>query len=125
MEYLRRTVDQTIDELFPDLPAIALDGAKAVGKTETASQRAASIVRLDDPGLQQTVRADPGSLLRRPRPLLIDEWQRVSEIWDAVRRQVDEDPREDSSCSPEVRLRSKERRSTPARAGSHGCACDR
>lgn len=93
MEYLRRTVDQTIDELFPDLPAIALDGAKAVGKTETASQRAASIVRLDDPGLQQTVRADPGSLLRRPRPLLIDEWQRVSEIWDAVRRQVDEDPR--------------------------------
>ena len=37
--YVRRVVDQELDELFGDLPAILLDGPKGVGKTETALAR--------------------------------------------------------------------------------------
>ncbi len=36
--------------------------------------------------------ADPELVIRRPRPLLIDEWQKVPEVWDVVRRAVDADP---------------------------------
>ena len=38
--YLRRTVDELLDTFLPQAPAIALDGAKGVGKTGTALQRA-------------------------------------------------------------------------------------
>jgi uncharacterized protein len=91
MVYSRRIIDDEIDELFADLAALAVDGAKAVGKTETALQRAAAVVRLDATATQQTVAADPESILTRARPLLIDEWQRVPPVWDVVRRAVDSD----------------------------------
>ena len=93
MAYIRRIVDDEIDDLFGDLPALALDGAKAVGKTETARQRVSGIVRLDVPATQQTIAAEPASILTRPRPLLIDEWQRVPAVWDVVRHAVDDDAR--------------------------------
>ena len=41
MVYVRRTVDLELDDLFPHVAAIALDGPKAVGKTTTAAQRGA------------------------------------------------------------------------------------
>lgn len=91
MSYLPRIVDQGLDELFPELPAIALDGAKGVGKTATASQRAVSIVHLDNQAQQSVVAADPDGILDRPRPLLLDEWQFVPDVWDVVRHSVDED----------------------------------
>ena len=40
MEYLPRTVDLELDELLPLAPAIAIDGPKGVGKTDTARRRA-------------------------------------------------------------------------------------
>jgi uncharacterized protein len=46
--YRRRIVDDELDELIAGLPAIALEGPKAVGKTATALRRAATVYRLDD-----------------------------------------------------------------------------
>ncbi len=92
MRYVRRIIDRELDELFGQIPAIAIDGPKAVGKTTTAEQRVLSLLRLDSKANLETVHADPGLLLRRARPLLIDEWQKVPEVWDVVRRAVDADP---------------------------------
>jgi hypothetical protein len=39
--YQARIVDGELDQMMPMLPAISLGGAKGVGKTETASRRAA------------------------------------------------------------------------------------
>lgn len=89
MPYLRRVVDDELDELAPSLPAIALEGAKGVGKTETALQRAATVHRLDDPAQRAIAQAAPDRLLDGPRPVLLDEWQRVPPVWDGVRRAVD------------------------------------
>ncbi|MDQ1308697.1 MAG: uncharacterized protein QG671_4532, partial [Actinomycetota bacterium] len=41
MRYARRIIDDELDELFGQVPAIAIDGPRAVGKTTTAEQRVA------------------------------------------------------------------------------------
>lgn len=88
--YQRRVVDDELDELFADLPAIALEGSKGVGKTRTALQRAKTVHRLDDPAELAVAKADPARLLEGERPVLIDEWQRLPQVWDLVRRAVDD-----------------------------------
>ena len=88
--YERRVLDDVLDELLPQLPAVALEGAKAVGKTATALQRARTIRRLDDPGQRALAAADLDRVLQGPFPVLIDEWQNVTPIWDKVRRAVDD-----------------------------------
>jgi predicted AAA+ superfamily ATPase len=87
--YRRRIVDDELDELLPALPALALEGAKGVGKTATALERAATVHELDDPAQRAIAEADPSRLLAGPTPVLIDEWQRVPDTWDLVRRAVD------------------------------------
>lgn len=89
-KYRPRIVDRELDELLTGLPAIALQGPKAVGKTATALRRAATVYRLDDEGERSIAAADPRQLLRGERPILIDEWQRVPESFDRVRRAVDD-----------------------------------
>jgi predicted AAA+ superfamily ATPase len=82
-------VDSEIDALFSELPAIHLDGPKAVGKTATALQRAKTVWRLDQPRQQAIGEADPDLLIVGARPVLIDEWQRVPEVWNSVKMSVD------------------------------------
>lgn len=92
MAYQRRLVDDLLDQLLPELSAIALEGAKGVGKTATASERAASIVSLDDPRQREILEADLDRVTQLQTPVLIDEWQLHPAVWDRVRRAVDDDP---------------------------------
>ena len=88
--YLPRIVDGELDELVRALPAIALEGAKAVGKTRTALMRACTVHRLTAPGERAVIEADPARLVApQDPPVLIDEWQRLPESWDLVRDAVD------------------------------------
>jgi hypothetical protein len=87
--YQRRVVDDELDELTRALGAIALEGAKAVGKTATAAQRVTTIHQLDDPERRAIAEADPERLLGAAPPVLIDEWQYVPAVWDKVRRAAD------------------------------------
>ena len=88
--YRQRVVDRDLDELLGPLAAIALEGAKGVGKTATAERRVSTVVRLDEPAQRDVAAADPNLALNGPPPVLLDEWQRVPSIWDAVRRAVDD-----------------------------------
>jgi uncharacterized protein len=89
MEYLPRVLEAELDELFASLPALAIEGAKGVGKTAMASRRAKTIHALDDPEQLELATADPKRLLATDTPILIDEWQRLPQTWDLVRRAVD------------------------------------
>jgi uncharacterized protein len=89
MAYQRRILDDELDLLLGALAALAIEGPKGVGKTETASRRASTIHRLDDPARLSVAEADPKRLLEAETPILIDEWQRLPETWDLVRRAVD------------------------------------
>ena len=89
--YRHRIVDIELDELR-DLPAISLEGPKAVGKTETAARRANTTFDLDNPETLAIIEADPNRLVNNGEPpVFIDEWQRYPPSWDLVRRQVDAD----------------------------------
>jgi predicted AAA+ superfamily ATPase len=87
--YTRRIVDDEIDELFGGLAALSIEGAKAVGKTATASQRARTIYALDNDDQRSVIEGDRTRVLEGERPVLIDEWQRLPTSWDIVRREVD------------------------------------
>jgi predicted AAA+ superfamily ATPase len=88
--YRRRIADDELDELLGDLAAIAIEGPKGVGKTRTALERAKTVHRLDDPAELAVAAADPARLLEGERPVLLDEWQRLPQVWDLVRRAVDD-----------------------------------
>lgn len=90
MFYSPRLLDSILDTFFAELPAVALEGAKGVGKTATATQRARQTVHLDNPRERASLAADPYDIANRSLPLLLDEWQLLPEVWDVVRRLVDE-----------------------------------
>jgi predicted AAA+ superfamily ATPase len=88
--YRPRIVDGELDELLAGLPAVSIEGPKAVGKTVTAIRRAATAYRLDSAAERSIVEADTSRLVEGERPILIDEWQRLPESFDRVRRAVDD-----------------------------------
>ena len=88
--YRPRIVDGELDELLAGLPAISIEGPKAVGKTATAIRRAATVYRLDDDREHPILAADTSRLVEGERPVLIDEWQRLPASFDRVRRAVDD-----------------------------------
>lgn len=89
MAYDRRLIDDVLDEVQPLLRALSIHGPKSVGKTATAVQRAQNVLDLDVPREREIVAADQSILTTLPGPVLIDEWQRLPEVWDYVRRAVD------------------------------------
>ncbi|MCL2464742.1 MAG: DUF4143 domain-containing protein [Micrococcales bacterium] len=91
MTYRRRIIDGILDESFPYLAAVALDGAKGVGKTATGTQRAATVLDLSLPRRREAVAASDDYITQLAPPVLIDEWQLVPEVWDRVKRAVDAD----------------------------------
>ncbi|HAA79751.1 MAG TPA: AAA family ATPase, partial [Microbacteriaceae bacterium] len=91
MTYRRRAIDGIIDDIFPSLPALLLDGPKAVGKTTSALQRAKTVRNLDVEGTRLRASVDPEWVVKGDKPILIDEWHRVADTWSAVKRAVDAD----------------------------------
>jgi hypothetical protein len=124
VEYRRRVVDNELDELMPGVAAIAIEGARAVGKTETASARATTEFRLDVPAVYEALRADPTRIATSPRPDLIDKWQLMKETWMSFARRSMQ-TQSASSFSSRARLRPGTRRHTRAPAGSSRCGCGR
>ena len=90
MSYLKRSLDLELDELFPFVPAIAIDGPKAVGKTVTALRRADQVYYLDNAAQREFLQADFLLASLPSGTVLLDEWQQLPEIWNSVRRNVDE-----------------------------------
>lgn len=87
--YVHRVVDAQLDDLMPQLPALLLDGPKAVGKTRTAEQRARTVWSLHRPPVAQVVSADPRAAIGAEPPVLFDEYHRVEHLWDEVKDFVD------------------------------------
>lgn len=93
MEYKSRIADRLLTEILDAMGAVLIQGPKACGKSWTAARQAGSIVRIDDPSMNYQYRllaqTDIPQLLDGATPRVIDEWQEIPEIWDAVRHEVD------------------------------------
>lgn len=89
--YIPRIADAQLQRLLSAMGAVVIEGPKAAGKTETARQVAASEVRLDvDRNAREAVDIDPSLVLEGDPPRLIDEWQIRPELWNHIRRAVDD-----------------------------------
>lgn len=92
--YIDRLTDPLIEEHLSIFGAVVIEGPKWCGKTTSSIRLAASELKLADPSGQfqnrRLASADPLLALDGPRPRLIDEWQEVPQIWDAVRYACDE-----------------------------------
>lgn len=91
--YKPRIADSLLSDKLEGMGAVLIEGLKWCGKTTTAEQKAKSIIYLDEPGKRKqyfnTAALDPQKLLIGKYPRLLDEWQIIPEIWDAVRFAVD------------------------------------
>lgn len=86
-----RIVEESIRRRLATHGAVLIAGTKAVGKTTTARMFAASEVRLDqDQAARSAAETDPRLILDGDHPRLIDEYQLVDGIWDAVRGRIDD-----------------------------------
>ncbi|MCL2819925.1 MAG: DUF4143 domain-containing protein [Oscillospiraceae bacterium] len=91
MDYHKRFADTILSERLNSSGAVLIEGAKGCGKTETAVQQSANIVRFDiDEQARLKMEIDPKTILTGKTPLLLDEWQEFPRIWNYIRREVDE-----------------------------------
>jgi predicted AAA+ superfamily ATPase len=91
MSYTPRIADSELKKRLEAAGAVLIEGPKACGKTETARQAARSEVLLDiDRDARDAAELNPGLVLNGDVPRLIDEWQLEPEIWNHVRRAVDD-----------------------------------
>ncbi len=92
-EYYQRVSDKVLQEHLESKGAVLIEGAKWCGKTTSAKHIAKSVIEMDRPDMteqyQQMARIKPSNLLEGEVPHLIDEWQIATNIWNAVRYEVD------------------------------------
>ena len=91
--YWRRVIDSRIEGRLKQSGAISIEGPKGCGKTFTAQQFSNSKVHFSDPrnpGPTLLAQQSPGEVLKGETPRLLDEWQVIPKLWDAVRFEVDE-----------------------------------
>ena len=92
--YKPRIADVLLAEKLSYMGAVLVRGAMWCGKTTTAKQIARSAVLLTDArkgeANRQLAQQRPDKLLSGVYSRLIDEWQEVPSLWDAIRATVDE-----------------------------------
>jgi predicted AAA+ superfamily ATPase len=84
-----RLIENLINELFDELPSIAIDGLKGIGKTVSCSRIANTVFELDQTYDFEVISNDVNILSSSTPPVLIDEWQKIPSVWDFIRRRVD------------------------------------
>lgn len=93
--YIPRLIDKTIEENLKIFGAISIEGPKWCGKTWTALNHSKSVVYLNNTAdnfrEKHLAEMDVNLVLDKDKPELIDEWQEVPAIWDAVRFKCDQD----------------------------------
>ena len=92
-EYRERIIDDIVKSKLASFGAVCIEGPKWCGKTWTALNHSNSVIYIGDPqnNFQNRLLAevDPSIVLSGLHPRLIDEWQEVPSLWDAVRFEVD------------------------------------
>lgn len=93
-EYNYRIVDSLLQDKLEAKGAVLIEGPKWCGKTTTATQKATSILHMDNPTEKDQnltlAKLNPLRLLKGAVPRLIDEWQIAPTLWDSIRYEVDQ-----------------------------------
>src|SRR3569833_1700328 len=97
-DFLPRRAAELITEVFSDTRVVVVNGARQVGKSTLAEvvlrHGDNGVARfLDDPVTRAAAVADPVRFVRHDGLMLIDEVQRVPDLWLAIKHVVDRDSR--------------------------------
>ena len=97
-DYLPRRASDRVIEALQDTRVVVLNGARQTGKSTLAELALAKLDGgrarfLDDPATRSSAQSDPVRFVRHDGTLLIDEVQRVPDLWLAIKNEVDRDPR--------------------------------
>ena len=92
--YINRLFDKTMEFTLKSKGAMVIVGPKWCGKSTTAKRYAKTVIDLMPLESRQEyielAKISPSNFLNYgPKPILIDEWQHVSFIWDQVKYEVD------------------------------------
>jgi len=91
--YKPRIADAILQKKLKSSGAVLVEGPKWCGKTTTSEQHAKSINYVSDPvNLNKNMilaEMNINALLEGEKPKLLDEWQIIPQLWDAVRFAVD------------------------------------
>ena len=90
-DYKERLIDEKIARYLRIFGAVSVEGPKWCGKTWTSLNHANSATYMTDKNSRELAKIDPKYIFTEDRPELIDEWQLVPSIWDAVRNECDSD----------------------------------
>ena len=94
LNYKPRIIDAKVEEYLSAFGAVCIEGPKWCGKTWTSAQHSKSEIYIGDPAKnfqnRQLAELSPELVLTGEAPRLIDEWQEVPPLWDAVRYKVDQ-----------------------------------
>lgn len=98
VEYVPRRASELVVEALADTRVVVLNGARQVGKSTLAERVVREAPRwtarfLDDPQTRLAATRDPVGFLDFDGLMLIDEVQRVPDLWLAIKNSVDRDPR--------------------------------
>lgn len=92
--YRPRIIDSAVEQHLRAFGAVCIEGPKWCGKTWTAQKHSQSTFLVGNPAgnfqNRQLAQIDPSLVLQGEQPRLIDEWQEVPSLWDAVRFTVDQ-----------------------------------
>jgi len=92
--YRKRLIDKPLEENLLAFGAVCIEGPKWCGKTWTALNQANSVCYIASPEnnfqYRTMAQLSPDLVLQGENPRLIDEWQEVPALWDAVRFTVDQ-----------------------------------
>lgn len=93
MKYIARVFDDILEESLRTNGAVYVIGPKWCGKSTTCARHANSVHdfgALDSESVIVLARLSPLNFLKNGgRPMLLDEWQVVPSLWDAVKYDVD------------------------------------
>ena len=94
-EYIERLFDKELDFYLKSVGAVQIIGPKWCGKSRTAKKHAVSIIDLMKEDVRKQfvplAKQAPNILLDYGiKPLLIDEWQIISFIWNSLKEKIDE-----------------------------------
>ena len=93
-KYIPRIIDAAVERYLATMGAVCIEGPRWCGKTWTSSYHSNSDFLVGNPNNNFQNRAlaemSPALVLEGETPRLIDEWQEVPPLWDAVRYTVDQ-----------------------------------
>ena len=89
--YYDRYIEKQIERALKTSGALVVAGPKFCGKTTTCMRYQKSVMKLNTAQTIRMAAMDPSMVLKGEKPRLIDEWQKVPDIWNQVKNDLDEE----------------------------------